>query len=146
MAERLAHLLHPWTSFVVVPVFALANAGLRIDFSTLGNALTSRVSLGIILGLVVGKLVGVSAASWLAVRAGWGRLPTGVGWRHLVGAAAVAGIGFTVSLFIAGLAFDDSLLGANAKLGVFLGSLIAGALGAALLVGVAPAPEEPGRP
>jgi NhaA family Na+:H+ antiporter len=89
--------------------------------------------LGIVLGLVVGKLVGISAASWLAVKAGWARLPTGVEWRHLLGAAAVAGIGFTVSLFIAGLAFDDPLLGENAKLGVFLGSMIAGILGAALL-------------
>jgi Na+:H+ antiporter, NhaA family len=141
-AERLERLLHPWTSFVVIPVFALANAGLRIDPATVTSALTSRVSLGIVAGLVIGKLVGVSAASWLAVRAGWGRLPAGVGWRHVVGAAAVAGIGFTVSLFIVGLAFDDAELQENAKLGVFLGSLIAGSVGAALLARRGTAPAE----
>ncbi|HYO61051.1 MAG TPA: Na+/H+ antiporter NhaA [Actinomycetota bacterium] len=140
VAERLEHLLHPWTSFVVIPLFALANAGLRIDPSTLGSALTSRVSIGIVLGLVVGKLAGISAASFLAVRAGWGRLPAGVGWSHIMGAAAVAGIGFTVSLFIANLAFDDPVVAENAKLGVFLASLVAGGLGAALLARGAQAP------
>ena len=142
VAERLEHLLHPWTSFVVVPLFALANAGLKIDLSTLGEAATSRVSLGIVLGLVAGKVAGVSGASWIAVKAGWGTLPSGVGWRHLLGASAVAGIGFTVSLFIAGLAFDAPILAANAKLGVFLGSLGAGILGAALLIGARPGRSE----
>jgi NhaA family Na+:H+ antiporter len=142
VAERLEHLLHPWTSFVVVPLFALANAGLRIDPSTVGDALTSRASVGIVAGLVLGKLGGVSAASWLAVRLGWGRLPAGVRWAHVVGAAAVAGIGFTVSLFITNLAFDDPLLVDAAKLGVFLASLIAGTLGAALLARPARAREQ----
>ena len=131
VAERLEHLLHPWTSYVVIPLFALANAGLRFD--SFGGALTSRVALAVIVGLVVGKLVGISLASWLAMRTNLARLPDGVRWPHLVGAAAVAGIGFTVSLFIANLAFTDPQLIADAKFGILGGSVIAGATGAVIL-------------
>ena len=92
--------LHPWTSFVIVPVFALANAGIPLTADALTSP--SAVLVGVFAGLVVGKLVGVTAFSWLAVRLGLGRLPAGAGWSHVVGVAAVAGIGFTVSLFITG--------------------------------------------
>jgi Na+:H+ antiporter, NhaA family len=107
--------------------------GRGLAWRTIGDALGSRVTLGVVVGLVVGKLVGISGMSWLAMRAGLGELPEGVTWRHLVGGPAVAVIGFTVSLFIAVLAFDDQELVAAAKVGVLLGSLIAGVLGVVLL-------------
>ncbi|HYI45684.1 MAG TPA: Na+/H+ antiporter NhaA [Actinomycetota bacterium] len=133
VAERLEHLLHPWTSFLVIPLFALANAGLRLGQDDLVSAASSPVALGIAVGLVGGKLLGISAASWLAVRLNLGRLPDGVRWRHLLGGAAVAGIGFTVSLFIASLAFDEGTLVDQAKMGILFGSVIAGVLGASIL-------------
>jgi NhaA family Na+:H+ antiporter len=130
---RLEHLLHPWTSWVVIPVFALANAGVPISSSTLGEALGSRVALGVVVGLVVGKGVGVTVFTWLATRTGITRLPEGVGWGHLVGMAALAGIGFTVSLFVTSLAFRTPAVQEAAKLGILAASLLAGLLGALLL-------------
>jgi NhaA family Na+:H+ antiporter len=134
IAERLEHLLHPWTSFVIVPLFALANAGLDLSVDALRNALASTVTLGIVVGLVVGKTVGIAAMSWLAIRLRVGEAPVGVRWRHLIGAAAVAGIGFTVSLFITGLAFTEAQLAAEAKVGVLSGSVVAGLIGAVILL------------
>lgn len=127
--SRVEHLLLPWTSFVILPIFAMANAGVRISPSSLPDTVTSPVALGVILGLVLGKAVGISAASWVAVRLGIGRLPTGVGWSHIVGTAAVAGIGFTVSLFVTELAFDQATLVAEAKLGILVASILAGFVG-----------------
>jgi NhaA family Na+:H+ antiporter len=132
-AERLEHLLHPYTSYIVIPLFALANAGVLLDGEAIRAALSSEVTLGIVSGLVLGKIVGISAMTWLAVKLKLGRLPERVGKRHLVGAAAVAGIGFTVSLFITGLAFDDPSLTDPAKIGVFTASIIAGLVGVAVL-------------
>jgi NhaA family Na+:H+ antiporter len=128
--DRAIDALHPWTSYVIVPLFALANAGIELS----GDSLTSpsAVFVGVLVGLVVGKLVGVASFSWLAVRSGMAVLPAGVGWRHIVGVAAVAGVGFTVSLFIAGLAFTGSLLD-DAKAGILAASLISSMLGATLL-------------
>jgi NhaA family Na+:H+ antiporter len=133
VAERLENLLHPWTSYLVIPLFALANAGLVLSLSEIADALSSKVAIGIVGGLVVGKTIGISGATWLAVRFSLGRLPDGVQWRHVVGASVVAGVGFTVSLFITALAFDDTQLVAEAKLGVFIASLLAGLAGAAVL-------------
>jgi Na+:H+ antiporter, NhaA family len=133
VAERLAHLLHPWTSYLVIPLFALANAGLVLNHSGIADALNSKVAIGIVGGLLVGKTIGISAATFLAVRLNFGRLPNGVQWRHVVGVSIVAGIGFTVSLFITGLAFGDSEQVVEAKIGVFLASLLAGLAGAAVL-------------
>ena len=133
VAERLTHRLHPWTSFLVIPVFALANAGVRLSSESFGDAMGSSVALGIIVGLVAGKILGISAAAWLATKLNLGRLPESVQWQHVIGAAAVAGIGFTVSLFITGLAFADSELVSQAKMGILVGSLVAGMLGGALL-------------
>lgn len=130
---RVESALHPWTSFVIVPAFALANAGVYLTAEAIGDAATSAVAVGIALGLVVGKLAGISLASWVAVRAGLVRLPEGVTWHHLVGTAAVAGIGFTVSLFIADLAFTGVRLTDTAKVGILAGSLLAGAVGYAVL-------------
>jgi NhaA family Na+:H+ antiporter len=131
--ERLEHRLAPWVTFVVVPTFALANAGVRLSGGTLTGALGNRVVLGVGVGLVVGKLVGVFTTTWLACRLGVGRLPQGTTNRHLLGLAACAGIGFTVALFVAGLSFTDGALTDAAKVGILGGSLVAGLLGAAIL-------------
>ncbi len=133
MTERLQDLLHPWTSYLVVPVFALANAGVVVSGNTLANAASSPVTLGVVLGLVVGKVVGVAGAIALATRLGIARLPGSVTNRHILGMAALAGIGFTVSIFITGLAFEDPLLTDQAKIGVLAASAIAAAVGALIL-------------
>jgi len=130
---RMEHRLVAWSSFVIVPLFALANAGVDFRGISITEALTSRVALGVSMGLVVGKLVGISLASYGAVRFGLGKLPPGTSWRHVVGLAAVAGIGFTVSLFVAGLAFDDPVFTDYSKVGIFSGSLLAGLIGAFVL-------------
>jgi Na+/H+ antiporter NhaA len=130
--ERLQGALHPWTSYVIVPLFALANAGVVLDRAALESALTSPITLGIVLGLVVGKTLGISVASLATVRARLGELPRGVGRTQLMGASALAGIGFTVSLFVTDLAFDDRGLQDEAKVGVLAASLIAALLGWAL--------------
>jgi NhaA family Na+:H+ antiporter len=133
VAERLEHLLHRWSSFAIVPVFALANAGVVISVDAMSEAATSTVVLGIVVGLVMGKLVGISGFAWLAVRSGLGALPEGVGWRHVVAVGAVAGIGFTVALFLAELAFEGHRIVDEAKIGVLLASLAAALLGWALI-------------
>ena len=133
VAERLEHLLHPWTSYLIIPLFALANAGVVLSGGRVSDAMTSGVALGIIAGLLVGKTIGISGATWLVVRLNLGRLPETVAWTHVVGASIVAGIGFTVSLFIAGLAFDAAELATDAKVGILVASLIAGLTGAAVL-------------
>jgi Na+:H+ antiporter, NhaA family len=133
-AERLQHDLHPVTSFVIVPVFALANAGVVIESGAFDAPGAGAVALGIGAGLVVGKVVGVAGATWLAVRTGLARLPPGVTGRQLLGVAGVAGIGFTVSLFIAGLAFPQTpALEAPAKIGILVASALAAAVGSAVL-------------
>ena len=127
--------LHPLTSFGVVPLFALANAGVYLGGDTLADALSSRLAWAVAVGLVVGKLLGIGLAARGAVRAGAGSYPDGVGPRDVWGVAALGGIGFTVSLFITGLAFDSASLQAEAKVGIFAGSIASGILGAAILAG-----------
>ena len=135
MVERLQTRLHPVSAYVVLPVFALANAGVALGGGVLGDAVDSAVALGIALGLVVGKPIGIVLAAFLAVRLGLGRLPQDTGWRMLTGLGAVGGIGFTVSLFSAGLSFPgDPLLTGEAKVGILAGSLLAAVLGVALLL------------
>lgn len=129
------HRLHPVTAYVIVPLFALANAGVDLGGGVLGEAVGSRLAWAIVAGLVVGKVLGIAGAAHLAVRARWGTLPAGAGFRTVWGVAALGGIGFTVSLFIAGLAYDDALLVNQAKIGILAGSAVAGALGAFILVG-----------
>ena len=134
-AERWTHRLHPWSSFVVVPLFALANAGVQLSGDALSAPGAGAVSLGVAAGLVLGKVVGIAGVCWLAVRIGLARLPEDLGWPHLLGTAALGGIGFTVSLFVTSLAFTDKpALEAAAKLGVLGGSLLAALLGVALLL------------
>jgi NhaA family Na+:H+ antiporter len=131
--QRLEHGLHPWVAFVIMPVFALANAGVSLEGMGFGALLGDRIALGIVLGLVIGKQAGITAAAWLATRLGLAVLPTGVTWLHVYGAAWLGGVGFTMSLFIAGLAFADDALLASAKVGILLASAIAGSVGFALL-------------
>ncbi|HEX6330459.1 MAG TPA: Na+/H+ antiporter NhaA [Actinomycetota bacterium] len=130
---RVEAALHPWTSYVIIPLFALANAGVTFTGDGFRDSLTSPVTFGVLLGLVVGKVVGITLASFVAVRSGLGRLPTGCGWRQMVGVSAIAGIGFTVSLFITELAFREPVLADEAKIGIFVASIVAGGLGFAVL-------------
>jgi Na+/H+ antiporter NhaA len=124
--ERLQQLYHPWTSYVIVPLFALANAGLVISADFLSRAYTSPITLGIMAGYVAGKPIGIVGASWLVTRLSRGRLRPPVGWAAVVGAGAIAGIGFTVSLLIADHAFRGDQL-EEAKLGVLSAALLASA-------------------
>lgn len=139
---RLEHALHPWVAFFVMPVFALANAGVTLG-GDVGAVLTSPIALGIILGLFVGKQVGIFAFSWIAIRLGVAALPAGVGWRQVWGVGLLCGIGFTMSLFIASLAFADPALLDAAKIGILAASLVSG-LAAALVLATSagPAPEQ----
>ena len=130
---RLEEALHPWSSFLVIPIFALANAGVVFRDMDIADAVTSSVAMGVALGLVVGKVVGVTVFTWIAIRLGVGVFPRGTGWADIVGLAALAGIGFTVSLFITELAFENPLLTDQAKIGIFIGSFVAGVIGYALL-------------
>ena len=127
--ERLQITLHPWASYVVVPLFALANAGVDLRDGVLAEALTSRVTWAVAVALVLGKFLGVGLTALAGVRAGLGGLPLGVGFGHIFGGAALSGIGFTVSLLIAGLAFDDPTLRHHATVGVLLAAVLATALG-----------------
>jgi Na+/H+ antiporter NhaA len=122
--ELLQYRLHPWTSFVIVPLFALANAGIHIDGQLLGDAVHSPITLGIVLGYVVGKPLGIVGAAWLATRPRLAGLPRALSWPVIVGGGTVAGIGFTVSLLISSLAFDGEQL-EEAKLGVLAAALLA---------------------
>ncbi|WP_420542048.1 Na+/H+ antiporter NhaA [Rubrobacter naiadicus] len=130
--QELEHALHPWVAFVIMPLFALANAGIPLG-GNIAGALTSPVTLGIVLGLVAGKQIGITLFTWLAVKSGLSELPGGIGWRHVYGGAWLAGIGFTMSLFITELAFSNGGLVEPAKLGILLASLISGAVGWTIL-------------
>jgi len=128
----LEEMLHPFVVFFILPLFALFNAGVAIDGSFV-DGLTHPVSLGVIAGLVFGKQIGITIFSWIAVKTGRAALPDGVRWSHIYGGATVAGIGFTMSLFVTELAFDDPTLIARAKIGILLASLAAALWGAAAL-------------
>jgi len=125
--ERLQTLWHPWTSYLIVPLFALANAGVHLSAGFLATAYSSRVTLGIMFGYVIGKPVGIVGATWLAVRLSRGRLRPPVGWASVAGAGTIAGIGLTVSLLIASLAFHGAELD-EAKVGVLSAALLAATL------------------
>ena len=130
---RLEEAIHPWSSFAVIPIFALANAGVVFTEIDVGEAVTSAVALGVSLGLVLGKVIGITIFTWIALRLGVGVFPRGTGWADIVGLSALAGVGFTVSLFITELAFDNPVLTDEAKIGIFIGSFVAGVVGYTLL-------------
>ena len=130
--QRFEHMAHPWVAFGIVPAFALFNAGVAIDASAI-RTLAFPVPLGIMAGLVIGKPAGIFVASWLAVKAGLATLPQGVSWRHVCGTACLAGIGFTMALFISSLAFPGTGLESQAKLGILLASLMSAVVGIAIL-------------
>jgi NhaA family Na+:H+ antiporter len=126
--ERLETALHPWVGFGIMPLFAFANAGVAIEVS----AFSDSAAIAVALGLVIGKPVGILLASLLAVRLGLARLPEGVSWPVLAAGGVLAGIGFTMSLFIAGLALQEELLSA-AKIGILAASTVSAVLGMGLL-------------
>lgn len=132
-AQRLEHSLTPWASYLVLPIFALANAGVVLS-GDLGSMLGSGLSLGIITGLVLGKPLGITLFTWLAVRLGIAELPSRVGWPQLFSATWLAGIGFTMSLFIAGSAFEVGPLLDTSKISILVGSFLAGGIGFLLLI------------
>jgi NhaA family Na+:H+ antiporter len=127
--DRLEHALHPWVSFVVVPIFALANAGIVLSGGLISDAAGSPITWGVALGLLLGKPLGILSASYAVVRFGIGELPLNVTFSHVLGMALVAGIGFTVSLFITGLAFSNGTLVDEGKIGIVAGSVAAGVIG-----------------
>jgi NhaA family Na+:H+ antiporter len=126
--QRLEHELHPWVAYAIMPVFALANAGVALG-SGIASGFTEPISLGVIFGLVVGKQIGITLFSWLIIKSGLADLPKDVTWRHIYGASWLAGIGFTMSLFISSLAFGPSPQLETAKFGILVASLIAGITG-----------------
>jgi NhaA family Na+:H+ antiporter len=138
--ERLQRSLHGWVAFAIMPVFALANAGVRLDAARLSGG-GATVLIGVVVGLVVGKPVGIMALSWLAVRSGLAALPAGVRWSGVLVVGLVAGIGFTMALFIATLAFPPGPLIEVAKLGILMASLLAGAIGLTVGRFLLPAPR-----
>ena len=127
--RRFEHLLTPWVAFVIIPTFALANAGIDLTEVAWGEALSSKVTLGVMLGLFLGKFAGISIFGAIAAWTGLGRLPAGVRWPHVLGAAWLSGIGFTMSLFISQLAFEDQATLEQAKLGILVGSFAAAIVG-----------------
>jgi NhaA family Na+:H+ antiporter len=131
--QRMEHEMHNWVIYGVMPIFALANAGVTIGFTDLVTSLSHPVTLGVALGLLVGKPAGIVLFSWAAVRLGICDLPTGVRWRQILGVGILAGIGFTMSLFITNLAFRQADLITDAKVGIFAASLLAGVSGYLLL-------------
>jgi NhaA family Na+:H+ antiporter len=146
-AERLERRVGPWSAFAVLPVFAVANAGITFHTGMLAGPGSAAVFAGVGLARVLGKLGGITVACLVVVRLGLGRLPATIRWRHLVGGAAVAGIGFTVPLLIAELAFvDRPRLVAAAELGLFAGSAAAFAVGAAVLIWSGPGEPDGGPP
>ena len=136
--EYLEATLHPWVGFLIIPLFALANAGVPFELGDLGDP----VALAVGAGLVIGKPLGIVLFSWLAVRVGLAALPQGVSWLALAGAGCLAGIGFTMALFIAGLALEGDALNA-AKVGILFGSAAAAAIGMAVMLRALPKGDPP---
>jgi len=135
VVEWLLHVLHPWTSYVIVPVFALANSGIELSSSGFADALRSPITWGVFVGLVLGKPLGVVIATRAAIGSGVADRPDHATGRQLLGIGTAAGIGFTVALFITELAFEDAADQANAKLAILTASVAAAALSIAILLG-----------
>ncbi|KAA0217533.1 MAG: Na+/H+ antiporter NhaA [Leptolyngbya sp. PLA3] len=136
--HRIEHALHGWVAFLILPIFALANAGVHVGHGA-GEAITGSISLGVIFGLLVGKPAGIVGACWLATKVGVAALPTGANWRQMIGVGMLGGIGFTMALFIATLAFPDAAGLEAAKMGILSGSLLSAVAGGAVLLTCRPA-------
>lgn len=143
--HRIEHALHPWVTFLIMPLFALANAGVSLS-GDLGKVIAQPITLGVVLGLVLGKPIGVTLASWLAVRLGWASLPENVSWKHIHGAGWLAGIGFTMSLFMTGLALTDDAHLTAAKVGILIASVCAGVVGSVILLRIPSISSNPDSP
>ena len=130
--DRIEHRLLPWSAFLVVPLFAFTNAGVDLRGGALEEAASSSLALGVGLGLLVGKPIGVTIATWIAVRLG-AELPAGVTWLGVFAVGLIAGIGFTVALFVTELSFEQEALLTQAKVGIFVASVLAGVIGLAML-------------
>jgi NhaA family Na+:H+ antiporter len=130
--EKMEHGLHPWVAFMIMPLFALANSGILIGADFM-HTIINPVSIGVSAGLVLGKCLGIFLFTWLMVRLGIGNLPADATWKHMFGMALLGGIGFTMSLFISGLAFKETLLVEQAKYGILIGSVLSGLLGIMVL-------------
>ncbi|PIY34764.1 MAG: sodium:proton antiporter, partial [Bacteroidetes bacterium CG_4_10_14_3_um_filter_42_6] len=131
--QKLEHAMHPLTTYFILPLFALSNAGVHVEGSVL-DLVFHPISLGIVAGLLLGKFLGISLFSLLAVRLGWASLPEGVSWLQVVGVAMLAGIGFTMSMFIADLAFVPEDYKQIAKVGIMTASMVAAFAGMCLLI------------
>ena len=130
--QRLEHILHPWVAFVIMPLFALSNAGIPLG-EEIVDGLTSPVTFGIVIGLLIGKPVGVLLFAWIAVKSRIASLPGDIGWLQILGAALLGGIGFTMAIFVTGLAFVDDALVLQSKFAILIASLATGALGYLIL-------------
>ncbi|MEJ5993113.1 Na+/H+ antiporter NhaA [Pedobacter sp. Du54] len=130
--QKIEHSLHPWVAFAIMPLFALANSGILIGSDFFGTVINP-VSIGVATGLIAGKFVGILLFSWLMVKIGMGALPENAKWRHMIGVALLGGVGFTMSLFISGLAFKAPIFIEQAKYGILIGSVIAGVMGSIVL-------------
>jgi NhaA family Na+:H+ antiporter len=140
--SHLQHQLNPWVAYGILPLFAFANAGIPL-INGLGEALASPVAWGVVIGLVLGKPLGITLFSWLAVRSGVALLPSAISWWHIAGVAFLGGIGFTISLFVAELAFEAGPNADAARIGILIGSLIAGIVGYVVLRTTLPPSRDP---
>jgi NhaA family Na+:H+ antiporter len=140
---HLQHRLNPWVAYGILPIFAFANAGIPL-LHGLGEAFGSRETWGVIAGLVIGKPLGIVLFAWLAVRLGIAIKPRAIAWKHVIGVGLLGGIGFTISLFVAELAFEDRAIADAARVGILFGSIIAGVVGYFVLKAVLPPPREEG--
>jgi NhaA family Na+:H+ antiporter len=139
--QRLEFALHPWTTYVILPLFALGNAAVRLVGEDVRVLLATPVALGVLFGLVIGKPLGIAAMTWIATKTGVADLPESVGWTHILGAGLLGGIGFTMSLFISSIAFRDAAETTEAKIAILLASVIAGLLGYLVLRFLTKRPE-----
>ena len=130
--KKMEHILHPWVAFLIMPIFAVANSGIVIGSGFLSN-IVNTVSIGVTTGLVLGKFLGILLFTWLMVKLKFGVLPEGSTWRHITGVALLGGVGFTMSLFIGGLAFDNPTYVEQAKYGILIASVVAGIAGSIVL-------------
>jgi NhaA family Na+:H+ antiporter len=131
--DRLIEFIHPWSAFLIVPLFALVNIGVVIDFGTLSTTLTSPIALALIIGRPIGKLIGITLFAWLAIKLKIAHMPASLSFKEIAGAGALAGMGLTVSLFIAELALDDSASLDQVRVGLIVGAIISALVGIAIL-------------